>query len=155
LKGSGQEDEHLTLAKELTDTCFEMYNITSLKLGPEIAHFDSTSVFIKPNDAHSLLRPEAVEAFFILYRVTKDKKYRDFGRTVYTAINEHARVENGFASVRSANAESPMYIDKMESFFLAETLKYLFLLFSEDESFLRFDHWVLNTEAHPLPVSMS
>ncbi|KAJ8901800.1 hypothetical protein NDN08_004005 [Rhodosorus marinus] len=155
LKEAGHDVEHLTLAKELTDTCFEMYNITNLKLGPEIAHFDGSSVFIKPNDAHSLLRPEAVEAFFIMYRVTKDKKYRNFGRRVYTAINKHARVENGFASVRSANAESPMYIDKMESFFLAETLKYLFLLFSEDESFLRLDRWVLNTEAHPLPVQDS
>mmetsp|Transcript_5297 Transcript_5297/g.22491 ORF Transcript_5297/g.22491 Transcript_5297/m.22491 type:complete len:438 (-) Transcript_5297:4336-5649(-) len=65
-KEAGHDDAHLTLAKELTDTCFEMYNTTNLKLGPEIAHFDSASIFIKPNDAHSLLRPEAVEAFFTL-----------------------------------------------------------------------------------------
>jgi len=39
----------------------------------------------------------------------------------------------------------------MESFFLAETLKYLYLLFSEDE-LLPLDEWVFNTEAHPLRV---
>jgi hypothetical protein len=40
----------------------------------------------------------------------------------------------------------------MESFFIAETLKYLFLLFSDDD-ILPLDEVVLNTEAHPFPVS--
>ena len=38
-----------------------------------------------------------------------------------------------------------------QSFFLAETLKYLYLLFSDD-SVIPLDQWVFNTEAHPLPV---
>ena len=38
-------------------------------------------------------------------------------------------------------------LDKMESFWTAETLKYFFLLF-EDESVMNLDEWVLNTEAH-------
>ena len=49
----------------------------------------------------------------------------------------------GFASERS---------DKMESFFLAETLKYLYLLFSDDPALLPLPCFVFNTEAHPLPV---
>lgn len=40
----------------------------------------------------------------------------------------------------------------MESFFLAETLKYLFLLFMDDPDIMSLDEWVFNTEAHPLPV---
>lgn len=40
----------------------------------------------------------------------------------------------------------------MESFWLAETLKYLFLLFEDDANVLPLDQWVFNTEAHPLPV---
>ena len=40
----------------------------------------------------------------------------------------------------------------MESFWLAETLKYLYLLFEDDPSVLSFDEWVFNTEAHPLPI---
>jgi len=39
----------------------------------------------------------------------------------------------------------------MESFFLAETLKYLYLIFSDDDV-LPLDEWVLNTEAHPLKI---
>ena len=41
--------------------------------------------------------------------------------------------------------------DFLDSYFLAETLKYLYLLFSE-EDIIPLDQWVFNTEAHPLPV---
>ena len=44
-----------------------------------------------------------------------------------------------------------VFKDKMESFWLAETLKYLYLLFSDD-AVISLDKWVLNTEAHPLPI---
>lgn len=40
----------------------------------------------------------------------------------------------------------------MESFFLGETLKYLYLLFSDDPKLLSLDRFVFNTEAHPLPI---
>ena len=41
--------------------------------------------------------------------------------------------------------------DNMESFWLGETLKYFYLLFA-DKNLLPFDKWVINTEAHPLPI---
>lgn len=46
----------------------------------------------------------------------------------------------------------PPLANKMESFWLAETLKYFYLLFEDDPSVVNFDEWVLNTEAHPLPI---
>jgi mannosyl-oligosaccharide alpha-1,2-mannosidase len=46
----------------------------------------------------------------------------------------------------------PGIADKMESFFVAETLKYFYMLFEEDPSVLPLDQWVFNTEAHPLPI---
>lgn len=39
----------------------------------------------------------------------------------------------------------------MQSFFLAETLKYLYLLFSPS-SVISLDEWVFNTEAHPIKI---
>ena len=42
--------------------------------------------------------------------------------------------------------------DRMESFFLAETLKYLFLLFGDNDSIVSLHEWVFNTEGHPLPI---
>ncbi len=48
--------------------------------------------------------------------------------------------------------KNPDFRDKMESFFLAETLKYFFLLFTDDFSIINIDNWIINTEAHPLPI---
>jgi len=44
-----------------------------------------------------------------------------------------------------------MKTDKMETFFFAETLKYLYLIFSEAE-LIPLDQYVFNTEAHPLKI---
>ncbi|MCP5634882.1 glycoside hydrolase family 47 protein, partial [Klebsiella pneumoniae] len=46
------------------------------------------------------------------------------------------------------NNSEPGLKDEMESFWIAETLKYYLLLFSEP-SLISLDEWVLNTEAHP------
>lgn len=40
----------------------------------------------------------------------------------------------------------------MESFFLAETLKYFYLLFSDNSDLINLDTYIFNTEAHPLPI---
>ena len=53
------------------------------------------------------------------------------------------------SDVKKPDATRPK--DKMESFFLGETLKYLYLLFSDDTTTYSIDKWVYNTEAHPLP----
>lgn len=59
------------------------------------------------------------------------------------------QVKAGYAGLRDVTNMPPEHDDTMQSFFLAETLKYLFLLFSDDEV-LPLELWVLNTEAHPL-----
>lgn len=59
------------------------------------------------------------------------------------------QVEAGYAGLRDVTKVPPEHDDTMQSFFLAETLKYLFLLFSSDDV-LPLEDWVLNTEAHPL-----
>lgn len=47
--------------------------------------------------------------------------------------------------------QSPVtHDDVQQSFMLAETLKYLYLVFSDDQ--ISLDKWVFNTEAHPLPI---
>lgn len=59
----------------------------------------------------------------------------------------------GYTSINNVrDPEYPSPRDKMESFFLGETLKYLYLLFSDDPNLLSLDRFVFNTEAHPLPI---
>jgi len=97
-----------------------------------------------------LLRPETVESIFIMWRTTGDVKWRERGYAIFQAINKFTRTEFGFASVHGVDG-NPRQLDEMPSWFLAETLKYLYLLF-DDVNSITFGHWVFNTEAHPLPV---
>lgn len=109
----------------------------------------------QPLDAHSLLRPETVESLFILYRLTKDEKYQDYGWSIFQAIEQHAKISTGgYSSLNSVKDTKLGFRDKMESFFLGETLKYLFLLFS-DVDMVPLDKFVFNTEAHLLPIRKS
>eukprot|EP00049_Salpingoeca_infusionum_P022704 m.8272 g.8272 ORF g.8272 m.8272 type:complete len:630 (+) comp5339_c0_seq2:127-2016(+) len=153
---AGMPSHHMDLAKDLTKTCYEMYARQPAKLAPEIVHFhtDGTDhdMYVKPADAHNLLRPETVESLYIMYRLTNDKLYQEWGWNIYQAFEKHCRVgTGGYSSLNSVLSEHPTFRDKMESFFLGETLKYLFLLFTE-EDLIPHSQWVFNTEAHPLPV---
>ncbi|XP_043913988.1 endoplasmic reticulum mannosyl-oligosaccharide 1,2-alpha-mannosidase isoform X2 [Protopterus annectens] len=107
-----------------------------------------------PADRHNLLRPETVESLFYLYRFTKDRKYQDWGWEILKNFNKYTLVPSGgYTSINNVqNPNNPDPRDKMESFFLGETLKYFFLLFSEDFDLINLDKYVFNTEAHPLPV---
>ena len=62
----------------------------------------------------------------------------------------NCKVEAGYSGIRNVNILKSAD-DVQQSFFLAETLKYLYLLFSDD-NLLDLNQWVFNTEAHPLPV---
>ncbi|KAJ7636885.1 glycoside hydrolase family 47 protein [Roridomyces roridus] len=98
-----------------------------------------------------LLRPEAVETFYLMWRTTGDEKWRERGWAVFKALQTYSRVKYGYTSIRYLDERTPFKFDDMPSWFFAETLKYLFLLFT-DEELIPLDKWVFNTEAHPLPV---
>ncbi|WIA40463.1 hypothetical protein OEZ86_013819 [Tetradesmus obliquus] len=99
------------------------------------------------------LRPEAIETLFYLWRATGDQIYREWGWNMFRAFERYCRVESGgYATVADVNLVPPKLAPKMESFWLAETLKYFYLLFENDLTVLPLDQWVFNTEAHPLPV---
>lgn len=154
---------------QLIETCMDTYD-TPTGLAPEIAHFyvpddgrervGEQDWYIKGNespenpsyDARYILRPETVESLFIAFRLTGDVRYRDYGWKIFQAIEKYCRVETGgYASVLDvSNAQSKLE-DKMETFLMSETLKYLYLLFS-DANVLPLNEYVFNTEAHPFPI---
>ena len=105
------------------------------------------------HDRRYLLRPETIESLYVLWRVTGDEKWRERGYEIFTAIEKVAKTKYGYASVGDVGMEKPTLIDEMPSYFLAETLKYLYILFEEDTSkLLPLEKWIFNTEAHPLPA---
>uniref|UniRef100_A0A673VS70 alpha-1,2-Mannosidase n=1 Tax=Salmo trutta TaxID=8032 RepID=A0A673VS70_SALTR len=100
------------------------------------------------------LRPEFAESTYFLYKATKDPYYLEVGRTVLDNLNRFARVPCGFAAMKDVRTGS--HEDRMDSFFLAEMFKYLFLLFAEEEDLtFNVEDYIFTTEAHLLPLSLS
>ncbi|CRG87619.1 mannosyl-oligosaccharide alpha-1,2-mannosidase [Talaromyces islandicus] len=101
-----------------------------------------------------ILRPEAIESVFIMFRLTGDDYWREKGWKMFEAIVQHCRTDLAASAITDVTSSAPVFSNEMESFWLAETLKYFYLLFS-DPSVVSLDDYVLNTEAHPLkrPVS--
>ena len=93
------------------------------------------------------LRPEIIESAYYLYHATHDPKYLAMGQTFLDSLIRYCRTEDGFAALK--DVRSKQKDDAMESFFFAETLKYLYLLFAPPAA-LNFDSMIFNTEAHPL-----
>eukprot|EP00435_Cladocopium_sp_Y103_P034940 s1644_g9.t1 len=139
----------LTLAHKLTQTCVHMYFRTSTDMAPEITRFNGHGLQDDQLSMHNILRPETVESLYLMWRTTKLQIYRNWGQRLLSAFYRR-KTPYGFCSLHNVNKASSKR-DDMPSFFTAETLKYLFLLFSSDSA-LPLDHFVLSTEAHPVPV---
>lgn len=86
-----------------------------------------------------------------MWRATHDEKYRQWGREIMHSIEKRCRVAGGYSGLNDVMHLPPRLNNHQESFFLAETLKYLWLLFSDD-SVLPLNEYVFNTEAHPLRI---
>ena len=83
-----------------------------------------------------------------MYRITGDAHWREAGWRMFLAIDRHTSTVYGNSAIDDVTKMVPELNDEMESFWLAETLKYFYLLFAE-EDLINLDEWVLNTEAHP------
>jgi Glycosyl hydrolase family 47 len=161
LDGLGASDRDVTrraawegAAADLTETCWKMYSKSPSGLSGEHIKLGAADQWRMSGGFN--LRPEAMESFFYMYRHTRDERYRDWGWEVFSAIEEHCRTDGGgYSTVRNPKAriERLQHDDVMHSFVLAETFRYAFLLFSDDEGELPLDQWVFNTEAHPLLVT--
>ncbi|PHH55757.1 Mannosyl-oligosaccharide alpha-1,2-mannosidase [Ceratocystis fimbriata CBS 114723] len=99
-------------------------------------------------DPKYILRPEAIESIFIMWRTTGDQRLQLVAQDMWTAITRACEGETAFAAIKDVTQDVIQRVDSMESFFLAETLKYFFLIFSNPE-IVSLDEWVFNTEAHP------
>ncbi|RHY21743.1 hypothetical protein DYB32_009718, partial [Aphanomyces invadans] len=142
-------DKHLDMAKKLMHTCVSYYTRQPTGLAPDLVHFPGFDV---QNSIYKL-RPETVESLMYLFRITQDPIYREWGWTIFESLEQHAKTTYGYGAVRNVHDLSVSYVeDKMESFFLAETLKYHYLLQSAP-SFLPLDQFVFNTEAHPFRIA--
>ncbi len=131
----------LERARRLQASSFKMWNLYDIE--PEI--LDYKTMRVVSGTYH--LRPEIVESTYYLYHFTRDPQYRQMGEKLFNDFAKYCRTDAGYAAL--ADVVTKQQRDEMESFVLAETFKYFYLLFAPPRT-LEFNQVVFNTEAHPL-----
>ena len=131
----------LERARRLQVSSFKMWNLYGIE--PET--IDYKTMRVVAGSYH--LRPEIVESTYYLYHYTGNPQYRKMGGKMFDDFVKHCRADAGYAAL--TDVISKQQLDEMESFVLAETFKYFYLLFAPPET-LEFDKVIFNTEAHPL-----
>lgn len=154
---NGMHKSHMALAVELLETCYQTYIKQPTKLAPEIVSFsmygeNDNEINVSPGESHNLLRPEFVESLYYFWITTGNTKYQDMGWEIFEAFEKHSKVDHGYTSIGDVTSdENSQPRDMMESFWMAETLKYLYLLFTEDSE-IDLNKFIFNTEAHLIPI---
>ena len=113
-------------ARRLEESCFRMWTLHGIE--PEALDYRA----MKASAPGYPLRPEIIESAYVLYRQTKDPRYLEMGRVFFESLVAHCRTENGYTVLQSVVTKEKG--DLMPSYFLAETLKYLYLLFAPDDT---------------------
>lgn len=99
-------------------------------------------------------RPEHIESTYLLYRATKDPLFLHLGKQIMEDLTRRCKTSCGWAGLQ--DVETGGLQDRMESFWLSETFKYLFLLFDEENPLHSLDTpWVFTTEGHPIILPRS
>ena len=142
----------LPRAKRLQDSCFKMWNLHGIE--PEVLDYRTMKV-VSPGYQ---LRPEIMESAYYLYRYTKDPRYLEMGRTFLEGLEKHCRAGSAFTTLKDVTTKEKG--DLMPSYFLAESLKYLYLIFAPEKGSdterggsggaVDLDRVVFTTEAHPI-----
>ncbi|KAG0056482.1 hypothetical protein BGZ83_004740 [Gryganskiella cystojenkinii] len=154
--------DDLVLAKQVAEACYQGYHNSATGLGPEAMRFDAVpgsngkKFIVDPkgffkswsSTKNYILRPETLESLWILYRITGEKKYQDQAWEIFESLERSCRTKIAYSGLKDVN-NIGSYNNNMESFFMAETMKYLYLIFSEPDV-ISLDQFVFNTEAHPI-----
>ena len=128
-------------ARRVEAASFAMWNLHHAE--PDGLDYES----MKVTDPHYPLRPEIAESAYYLFHFTHDERYRQMGETILGDLEGRCRAGGAFTVLDDVTTGKQG--DLMPSYFLAETLKYLYLLFARPAT-LDFDGVVFNTEGHPL-----
>ncbi|KAI0794361.1 glycoside hydrolase family 47 protein [Fomes fomentarius] len=162
-------DTIVNIGLQLTDACWNTYAGTATGIGPEafafisadgdytgstpsgsdLAFYNEHGFYLRSGREYYYSRPEVIESQFYAWRATGDIKYYNRAVSFIESINSHLRTPTGsYAPIENVDSTSSDFIDDLESFWFAETLKYLYLIF-DDPNHVSIDDYVFNTEAHP------
>ena len=132
-----------TRAEKLQASCYKMWMLEGIE--PEEIDYSNMKI-VYPYYA---LRPENIESAYYLYHFTGDQKYVQMGKDYFESIVKYCRNDVGYSTLQSVITKKQG--DLMHSFFLAETLKYCYLIFAPQNT-IDFNKTLFNTEAHLLKI---
>ena len=171
---------HFNVGRKISDGCVwtykkapngimpEVFSMTPCPSQSECDYIPGAAPFSAVHDGRYILRPEAIESVFYMFRLTGETKYQDIAWDMFRAIEANTKTEFGSAALQDIMKTPPEKSDSMEvsleyltrvrqaltspqSFWLAETLKYFYLIFSDHDE-ISLDDFVFNTEAHPFRI---
>ncbi|KAI0408347.1 family 47 glycosyl hydrolase [Xylaria palmicola] len=164
--------DHVEIGEKITRGCVWAYNAMPSGIMPEICGFLPCPTkaacrwegeiftglrgqtlpegFANARDPRYILRPEAIESVFYMYRITGNEEYQEMAWRMFESIKKATETEIAFSAITdvTVNGSETQMLDSMESFWLSETLKYFYLIFSPPD-LISLDDYVFNTEAHP------
>lgn len=133
---SGHMDEAAQL-QESWDWLWKKHGIE-----PMIYDYQKDSILRAEYD----LNPEIIESAWYLWELTGDEHFLEMIKGYYTDLLEHCSTDLAFTALQDVISKEQR--DYMASYFLAETLKYLYLAFA-DQDMYTLETVVFSTEAHP------
>jgi mannosyl-oligosaccharide alpha-1,2-mannosidase len=154
-----EKKAYSNLAVEITRTCRESYARTDTQIGPMEFSFEKNNEFSIKEKTNNL-QAEVVESYFYLWRMTKENKYRDWAWDVAKAIEKYCKTDSGYSGLSSVSIikvgdrNVTLKDGVQNTVLLGKTLKYLYLIFSDDDNndALPLGKYVLNTDAHPFAI---
>lgn len=153
--------EHIEhIAKRLLNGCFSAWDSTATGLAPEVFTWNTKNYFyeqtppVTPVIKSYILRPETLESLYYFYVYTHDTIYQNMAWDIFNSLYTYCRANSGYTGLYNVEDTENSQDDREESFFFAETLKYLYLIFDDPKQpRFPFNQWVFNTEAHPLKIN--
>jgi len=148
---SPNRDRDMMLAKSLMYTCYQMYERTNTGIAAEYYEYPGGGdPKPAPRAPFYILRPETAESLFVLHQLTGNPIYRDWSFNMFSAIEKYCKTQYGYGAWPDVRQTGRRPDDRMESFWLGETLKYFYLVqVPMEEHGIDLTKYVFNTEAHP------
>jgi len=120
---SERAQRDLKTGRALAYTCYQMYARMNTGISPEYVQFvNGDDLRIGAGASHYLLRPEAIESFFILNYLTGDPIYREWGWEIFQSVEKYCRAGVGYGTLKDVSNTNLSPDDKTETFWIAETL---------------------------------
>lgn len=124
----------LKIGEDLARTCYNMYSQMKSGLSPESVLFNmdnnvlNEAVSVPPNSSFYRLGSEFAESLFILYQLTQNNIYQEWGWKIFESIENYCRTDVAYATLKDVNDPNNGFNNEMDSTFISKTLKYLYLL---------------------------